>query len=57
MSRKHYIQIAAMLKGNKPADASELALWNTIVRELAYTFASDNSAFDRSRFLSACGMD
>jgi hypothetical protein len=57
MSRKHYIQIAAMLKANKPSDTAALVTWNTIVRELAHTLAADNSLFDRSRFLSACGMD
>ena len=52
MSRKHYIAFARMV--------SELALNKSqkrhVAEELADVLKSENSAFDRDRFLVACGV-
>jgi capsular polysaccharide biosynthesis protein len=50
-TKQHYIAIAKIIakhKGQK--DAREIA------NDLADLFASDNSAFRREQFLSACGL-
>lgn len=59
MSKKHYIAVAAIL-----ASHSEIATYGakfvhisaTIAHELADYFAKDNPNFNRSRFLTACGI-
>lgn len=48
MSKKHYIQIASMLKRNH---ASNLLVW-----EFASYLASENENFDRAKFCAACGV-
>jgi hypothetical protein len=59
MSRKHYIAIAAAIKSVR-AEADPHDLATTTADEIAYKLASilkqDNAAFDRVRFLDACGV-
>ena len=47
MSKKHYIMLARVLKGNN----AEF----TLCTSMAVEFKKDNQAFDIERFLSACG--
>lgn len=47
MSRKDFIAIAAILKGNGASQA--------LCQDMASFLKNQNPAFDRSRFLSACG--
>jgi hypothetical protein len=54
MSRKDYVAIAAILDSARSEYGSSPVL-DDIVKELASLFARDNPAFDRSRFIEACG--
>lgn len=62
MSRKHYIAIANIIRGNVEAvsngsDSDECHdILETVANELADFLKTDNANFDRSRFLSACGV-
>lgn len=59
MMRKDYIRIAACFAEARAAvcdDLFETATLNTAVEIIARMFARDNSAFDRRRFLAACGL-
>lgn len=49
MTKKDYVLIAQILKDTK-ADAA-------IVRKFALELALRNPAFDRARFISACGVN
>lgn len=51
MSRKHFVQLAAIVKGIKnPKERKRVA------EETASMCASLNSLFNRSKFLEACGV-
>jgi hypothetical protein len=56
--RRHYEAIAATIKGR---DLDGLTLSSSVAysmaSEFANRFANDNSNFDRSRFLKACGLE
>lgn len=59
LSKKHYVAIASELKtayediGDDGAATTMVAL----IRRLSDVFAKDNTAFDRARFLKACGVE
>lgn len=59
MSRKHYIAIASQIQevitdpGN---DENVIETVADLARGLARIMADDNSNFDTSRFLTACGV-
>lgn len=65
MSRKHYTDVAEIVKSNlaaakimdtmEEADAAK-AILRSVASDLASFFKRDNSAFDRQRFLTACGL-
>lgn len=59
MTRKDYVLIAAALNGACP-DTRRLVReyngWHVAVCALANALAADNPAFDRARFLKACGV-
>lgn len=68
MTRKHYNAIAAMFRAKLQGTAQDnSAPWQyqegrrsglvAAAVELANIFARDNSAFDRWRFLKACGIE
>lgn len=70
MSRKHFTDLASRLLSCKPhgenkhatARAKHIATgkmdqWREMVKEMASFCASQNSQFDRQRFLTACGLD
>jgi hypothetical protein len=64
MTRKHYQAMAESLRFAHPSkhmDASTygraVEQWMRDVQSVADVFAADNSRFDRSRFLSACGLE
>lgn len=60
MSRKHYIQFAAMMAARRPAVYPEYEsdpryiFWAIICNDLCNILAADNPTFDRARFLAAC---
>lgn len=55
MTKKDYIAIAAVIKvANNQGDT---ATCKFIARNIADVFQSDNSKFDRARFLRACGIE
>jgi len=59
MTRKHFVDLAARLKGLKPEsdhESPEYNLWADTVLEMAYFSSTQNSNFDRQRFLTACGL-
>jgi len=66
MTRKDFVLIADTLKAAKPAlgphDASDmemqaqLALWTDMAESFGTALARTNPAFDRTRFLTACGV-
>lgn len=55
MTRKHFIEIAATIKALK-ANGADAATLKAIAGELAITFKKLNPAFDKARFLAACGF-
>ena len=57
MSKKHFIQLARALAQNKPAsDSPEYLQWKRDVAAVADVCARNNGLFNRSRFLTACGL-
>lgn len=63
MTRKDYVMIAAALWRSKPLailnprmDAVRQSVYEMAVRNIADALAADNAAFDRARFLKACGV-
>ena len=56
MSRKHYTEIARALHATRPADdrSDNYNVWWESVRAIADVCESDNSRFNRDRFISAC---
>lgn len=58
MSRKHFVAVAATIATEvRRSETPEVttALEN-VARDLAFVFKSDNTAFDKARFLTACGF-
>ena len=59
MSRKHYVEIAAILRAEHAISRStetKVAVRN-IAHSLADVFARDSDRFDRARFYAAVGED
>lgn len=59
MSKKHFVAIAATIRMNlndAPTTAQAEGIERVAV-ELCHTFARFNGAFDRGRFLAACGVE
>ena len=56
MTRKHYVALAAALASNRPLEGQPQAVeqWQTDCQRIADALASDNSRFNRSRFIGAC---
>lgn len=56
MSRKHYIQFAAMMAARRPNPgyAAVYLNWRNICDDLCNILTADNPAFDRARFIEAC---
>ena len=54
LSRKHYVAVAAILSEYTDNGTHTPGF---IAEDLASYFASDNPAFDRQRFLKACGVE
>lgn len=66
MTRKHFVELARVLKNMKPPDsnrltkkqlAKEMEVWENMCNQLADFCSTFNYSFDRYRFLSACGVD
>ena len=64
MSRKHYTEVAEIIKAeidgidsvNDPFGVGAHSALSNVADNLADMFKRDNSAFDRARFLDACGL-
>jgi hypothetical protein len=59
-SKKHYVAIAREISELlKDLEGSNVAInaISLLASRLAYIFKDDNPAFDRDRFLRACGVD
>ena len=64
MTRKHFVLIAAAVaetvreteNGVGEFTSSEITLITDLVDNLAYKLATTNGAFDRARFVEACGV-
>jgi len=65
MSRKHYREVAAILKAERFSQADEdtfddalgaNSVLDNVARGLATMFQIDNRNFDRDKFLEACGI-
>lgn len=62
MSRKHYREAAEIIKRHRQisarsGDNTGVYAVEGVAEELADMFKRDNSAFDRARFMEACGID
>ena len=57
MTRKDYVKFATMLKNQRIIHNGDKETIYNIAYAMAYIFATDNPAFDRSRFLKACGVE
>jgi hypothetical protein len=60
MTKKHFIAIAADIRENltmSERDESEVFGIESQARSLCDVFATFNPAFDRARFLAACGVE
>lgn len=58
MTRKHFAVIAATLAATKPQTGAgdALFLWERLTLQMAHTLSGENPAFDKPRFLAACGF-
>lgn len=64
MSRKHYIETAAAIKELVDSAAELTPVRRAVTLDnarafahsMAYMFVSDNRAFDRNKFMDACGL-
>lgn len=59
MTKRYYNKLAALIAREVdefPYDPSNLLNLLTLARKLCTLFAKQNPAFDRSRFLDACGL-
>ncbi len=54
LSRKHYQAIAAIVAD--ATDTGDVIHVSDLTRRLADYFTRDNPAFDRAKFLAACGV-
>ena len=64
MTKKHFQAIAEILKEefeqygpNTTARTISKEISNDLAKKMADYFKSENANFDRSRFLSACGVE
>lgn len=66
MTRKDFEGIARVLEYTKPDDLIEpvnplddpmMDVWENVVNRMAAYLATTNPAFDRARFLKACGVE
>jgi hypothetical protein len=58
MTRRHFRALAQALRNTRPGenwDANKRAQWNLDVKAVLDICASENSNFDRHRFIEACG--
>ena len=59
MTKKHYIKIAAVFREQveqHPITAVERMTLYNVLRELTPILQDDNPAFDKARFMAACGF-
>lgn len=50
-SRRHYVEVAALIASMSPRSRRKIA------EKFADKFAADNSAFQRGKFMRACGCE
>ena len=57
MSRKHYIQLARIIKDNKlytNNSTRKILKFDSFINDLSDVLKQDNNLFDRQRFIQAC---
>jgi hypothetical protein len=57
MTKKDYIQLAKLIRGNTLTDTNGVTFISTVeefIEDLCYMLKKDNSHFDRERFITAC---
>lgn len=54
MTEKHFIEIANIIKYNRPGRDTEAI--DSAACDLADMFQRENSLFDRTKFIVACGL-
>lgn len=60
MSRKHYVEVARVIDAELSINRDNAAVVTAVENltlSLADLFKRDNSAFDRQRFYTACGLN
>jgi hypothetical protein len=55
MTKKDYVLIAGVIAGRRAAWPNAERVLNDLARELGICLAVENRAFDRARWLKACG--
>jgi hypothetical protein len=55
VSKKNYVAISKILYNHRD-EVTASGIYGNIAEDLADYFKADNSDFDRSRFLEACGL-
>ena len=60
MTKKHYIKIASLFAERLGADYPQTELRTAVLKDVAnrlcVIFKEDNPAFDKARFMTACGF-
>ena len=57
MSRKHYVQLARIIKDNKlytNNSTRKILKFDSFINDLSDVLKQDNNNFDRLRFIDAC---
>ena len=57
MSRKHYVQLARIIKDNKlytNNSSRKILKFDSFINDLSDVLKQDNNLFDRQRFIQAC---
>ena len=57
MSRKHYVQLARIIKDNKlytNNSTRKILKFDSFINDLSDVLKQDNNLFDRQRFIQAC---
>lgn len=57
MTKRHFEAVAHILNNEAAFSLKAQPHLESVARRLADYFATDNSRFDRARFLKACGVE
>ena len=54
MTRKHFKEVAEIIKDNTMRDTQPILNKETLINDLSLMFKIDNSLFNKSKFVDAC---